>query len=370
MECQSTSESGSPRPRRCSATQAAGDDACEAKWRPIVEDEGVRPYRQRRPEQFRRRLRRGVPPRYRWDVWAALMHLDEYAGPALDDASFEALVEADSPWTRSICTDVTRTFTDDAAFGEREQTRLRRVLCAYASHNPDLGYCQGMNFVAGLLLAVAGPKRTDREVFCVFVVLMEQIGLAGFYSDSLPLLRRYLRAHDLLLEQYVPALRQHLIKQRVLPIMYLHQWFLTLFVNAFPRPVVLNIWDAVIAEGFPVVLRLAVTLLMVMQHHLLAMEMEDIISFLKLMRSPGANAGEVSSSKIGYMLLRDMDEIELSDALLQYLDDDACDGDLELQPRDEDVGWLASLSRTLQRNVDNTVRAATAVLGGAMSGSR
>ena len=28
----------------------------------------------------------------------------------------------------------------------------RRVLTAYARHNPSVGYCQGMNFLGGLLL--------------------------------------------------------------------------------------------------------------------------------------------------------------------------------------------------------------------------
>lgn len=29
---------------------------------------------------------------------------------------------------------------------------MRRVLLAYAEHNPAVGYCQGLNFIAGLLL--------------------------------------------------------------------------------------------------------------------------------------------------------------------------------------------------------------------------
>jgi hypothetical protein len=32
------------------------------------------------------------------------------------------------------------------------QAALRNVLIAYATHNPTVGYCQSMNFLAGLLL--------------------------------------------------------------------------------------------------------------------------------------------------------------------------------------------------------------------------
>ena len=34
--------------------------------------------------------------------------------------------------------------------------RVRQVSRAYASYNPDIGYCQGMNFVVALLLLVSG----------------------------------------------------------------------------------------------------------------------------------------------------------------------------------------------------------------------
>jgi Rab-GTPase-TBC domain len=32
------------------------------------------------------------------------------------------------------------------------KSALRRVLRAYAMRNPEVGYCQGLNFIAGLLL--------------------------------------------------------------------------------------------------------------------------------------------------------------------------------------------------------------------------
>lgn len=36
---------------------------------------------------------------------------------------------------------------------------IRRLLRAYSIHNPAVGYCQGMNFVAGFLLEVRLTKR-------------------------------------------------------------------------------------------------------------------------------------------------------------------------------------------------------------------
>lgn len=39
---------------------------------------------------------------------------------------------------------------------------LRRLLRAYSIHNQAIGYCQGLNFVAGLLLEV---RYNDRQPF-------------------------------------------------------------------------------------------------------------------------------------------------------------------------------------------------------------
>ena len=41
-----------------------------------------------------------------------------------------------------------------------ESGSLRRVLKAYCRHHPDVGYCQGMNFVAGLFLIILTNTRT------------------------------------------------------------------------------------------------------------------------------------------------------------------------------------------------------------------
>lgn len=49
--------------------------------------------------------------------------------------------------------DLDRTFPTHPFFREADWLeKLRRVLCAFALRNADIGYCQGMNFLAGFLL--------------------------------------------------------------------------------------------------------------------------------------------------------------------------------------------------------------------------
>eukprot|EP00971_Amphidinium_carterae_P063833 1263614-Amphidinium_carterae.2 len=174
--------------------------------------------------------------------------------------------------------DVTRTFTDNKSFDDGKQQRLLRVLNAYAACNPEVGYCQGMNYVAGLLVLISDSEedtctKTEQgcqspesvlhdpsvilhlmstfgfveslrcaieECFGMFKCLMERQphGLEGFYTAKLPLLRQYLHACDILLKELVPELRTHFIQEDIDPAVYLHQWFLTLFIYTFPFPMV------------------------------------------------------------------------------------------------------------------------------------
>merc|ERR1719487_360226 len=97
-----------------------------------------------------------------------------------------------------------------------------------------------MNFVTGVLLLLSDQ---DEEVFGVLVCLMEHGGLSQFYRNSFPLLRRYVYAYDIVLGKAAPDLQKHFAEQGLDPAMYLHEWFLTLFINCLPIMDVLKIWD-------------------------------------------------------------------------------------------------------------------------------
>eukprot|EP00392_Amoebophrya_sp_AT5.2_P009018 g9046.t1 len=159
-------------------------------------------------------------------------------------STYQNLVSKDNRWISLIKIDISRTFPETEKFDDSHQNKLLRILSAYSNFNLDVGYCQGMNFIAGLLLLVSGSN--EEETFWMFVQLMELRGLKGFYKDKFPMLRVYLKAFDRLLEEQLPDLREHFRSEGVQPAVYLHQWFLTLYINCLPLQTVLVIWDVVI----------------------------------------------------------------------------------------------------------------------------
>lgn len=58
--------------------------------------------------------------------------------------------------------------------GDKERVLLRRVLLAYARYNKTIGYCQGFNVIAALILEVTDYKEEPalkvylrREIHCI-----------------------------------------------------------------------------------------------------------------------------------------------------------------------------------------------------------
>ena len=71
--------------------------------------------------------------------------------------------------------DLPRTFPANAWVNSAEgQAALRRVLLAFSVHKPDVGYCQSMNYLAGMLLLCL--DLAEERAFWVIVALIDDNG--------------------------------------------------------------------------------------------------------------------------------------------------------------------------------------------------
>ncbi|PHJ17975.1 tbc domain-containing protein [Cystoisospora suis] len=227
---------------------------------------------------------------------------------------YEREAERRSNFFALIMIDVPRTFPDVEVFDKDAQVLLCRTLNAFANIHPEVGYCQGMNFIAGLLLLVSSFDEFD--AFCVFRVLMQRYRLKGFFQEKFPLLRKYMKAFDTVASTQLPELRQHFADEGVLPAVYLHQWFLTLFVTSLPLRSVCVLWDFLLGEGLHGLLELAVALLKVLTRFIIHLRFEEVIKFLKSLKSSG---GGCDDFKVGKMLVKQAAKVQLPEPVLMEL---------------------------------------------------
>eukprot|EP00753_Platysulcus_tardus_P015576 PLAT5099.1.p1 GENE.PLAT5099.1~~PLAT5099.1.p1 ORF type:complete len:395 (+),score=148.95 PLAT5099.1:133-1317(+) len=220
-------------------------------------------------------------------VWSVFMNLRTTVEENEDVFRGMLVLEGDYPCERDISVDVHRTFPHHALF-QREsegrpaagERRLFRVLKAYSRWNPEVGYCQGMNFVAGSLLLAGLPQE---DAFWMLDALMEQVGLAQLYTAGLPKVMESTALLQRLLEWALPRVADHLADACLLPSMFGISWFATLFLSSdfFCYATVRRIMTIMIARrDFDVLLRAALAIFVAARDEVCAAD-DNLFEFLK-----------------------------------------------------------------------------------------
>ncbi|CAJ2630711.1 unnamed protein product [Trifolium pratense] len=115
-------------------------------------------------------IRKGIPPVLRPKVWFSLSGAAKKKSTVphsyYDDLT-KAVEGKVTPATGQIDLDLPRTFPGHPWLDTPEgHAALRRVLVAYSFRDSDVGYCQGLNYVAALLVLV---MKTEEGAFCMLV---------------------------------------------------------------------------------------------------------------------------------------------------------------------------------------------------------
>lgn len=222
-----------------------------------------------RPKELTQAICRGFPSELRGLIWQLIAS----SKSATLEEVFESICKESSPHEKAIKRDLTRTsFVKNAS-----SDSLFRIIKAYSLFDPEVGYTQGMAFIAVPLLL----NMTEPEAFSLLVSLMKYYELRRFFLSDMPGLHLRLYQFDRLLEDTLPNVHVHLSRQGVRSSMYASQWFLTLFAYKFPLQIVLRIFDIVIAEGSEAILKFGVALMKRNADTIMSLEFDSVLVFLK-----------------------------------------------------------------------------------------
>ncbi|XP_024142295.1 TBC1 domain family member 30 isoform X5 [Oryzias melastigma] len=224
------------------------------------------------------RLPTGVPKEWRKRVWLTLA--DQYLHSISidwDKTLRFAFNERSNPDDDSlgiqIVKDLHRTGCSSYCGQEGEQDRvvLKRVLLAFARWNKTVGYCQGFNVLAALILEVTEGSESD--ALKVMIYLIDKVLPESYFANNLRALSVDMAVFRDLLRLKLPRLSQHLHHlqktanreaggsyEPPLTNVFTMQWFLTMFATCLPPHTVLRIWDSVFFEGSEVLFRVALAI--------------------------------------------------------------------------------------------------------------
>ncbi len=176
--------------------------------------------------------------------------------------------------------DLPRTFPHLAFFakGQPMEHDLRRMLEAYSFYRPDIGYIQGMSYIAAVLLLNVEPY----VAFQCFANLLQHNIYFDFFRLERDRIDVHLGVYASLLDERLPKLARHFKQEGVRPDMYMIDWLMTLFSRSMPMNVSARVWDLYLSPGGDEssLFRVAIGLLRMHEAQLLGMDMGGILSFL------------------------------------------------------------------------------------------
>ncbi|PAN50239.1 hypothetical protein PAHAL_9G507200 [Panicum hallii] len=202
-------------------------------------------------EELESLVRGGVPMALRGQIWQAFVGVGarkitgyynkllegttksdekDLVDPMLNEqTSARRKVAQPEKWKGQIEKDLPRTFPGHPALDEDGRNALRRLLTAYARHNPSVGYCQAMNFFAGLFLLFM----PEENAFWALVGVIDDY-FDGYYTEEMI----ESQVDQLVLEEVVrerfPKLAKHMDFLGVQVGWVTGPWFLSIFINMLP----------------------------------------------------------------------------------------------------------------------------------------
>mmetsp|Transcript_10554 Transcript_10554/g.14579 ORF Transcript_10554/g.14579 Transcript_10554/m.14579 type:complete len:437 (+) Transcript_10554:31-1341(+) len=350
--------------------QTKKDKKRDQKWTSMHHHaNGLTIYANRNARKLKSRIRKGIPKAWRRAIWPELLDLDLGRKRSSRDTTQKQSLRGPKSF-RSECAHHGQTYQKLASTGEisrdsilevverdlgrtypqhrlfeskmidggrvdqhvesRGISSLRRILRAYVALDPEIEYCQGMNYVAAFLLihaaadhfdfdaaqrSINDPTRAIRradedsndhlssttrkeqrhnllkldgsaeeDAFWLFVAALKspRTNLRDLYKLDMIGARRALFVYDKVLKLTASSLYDHVsIKLGIIPDMYATHWLITVFAAQFPYALVTRVWDVFLAQGWKPVYQVAVALLLAYSDQIVQFDFEQMLTWLR-----------------------------------------------------------------------------------------
>lgn len=220
------------------------------------------------------------------------------------------MIEIPSNVEYVIDMDVLRSYQDNPEM----QESLKRVLKIYSVNNPSIGYCQGMNFIAGTFLSVFNDEKLS--FLCLFG-LLEKLNMKQLLGEDMKNLRCFFYQLNKLIEIKYPKFYTNLVKIGMLSHNYSSSWFITLFSSCLQHriDVLYEIWDILLYKGWKYAFRVAIHVLLFNKNIIKNKFHEENI---KIFSNENLFTNELLSNNFA----RSANKIKVSSHLLQHLEND------------------------------------------------
>ncbi|XP_037645412.1 TBC1 domain family member 4 isoform X2 [Sebastes umbrosus] len=297
-------------------------------------------------EEMYRALCQGVPKSRRGEVWLLLSHQHRLRHrlpqrQQAPDIPYHDLLKQLTAQQHSILVDLGRTFPNHQYFSAQlgaGQLSLYNLLKAYSLMDTEVGYCQGISFVAGVLLL----HMNEEQAFDMLKFFMYDLGIRQQFRPDMVSLQVQMYQLSRLLHDYHRELYNHLEEHEISPSLYAAPWFLTLFASQFPLNFVSRVFDFVFVQGTGVIFKVALCLLSSREGEIVECDsFESIVDYLKT-TLPALNQTQMEQTMAKVMEMDISKQLHAYEVEYHVLQDEMLEGG----PLPDDSDRLDKLEKT------------------------
>ena len=231
------------------------------KWNYMLND--YKEFSKKYFKKLKSRTRKGIPDNLRSYAYQKFSNFENYYIKNL----FQSLNEKniDPILSKVILHDIDRTFPSCLFFKDKYgegQRKLFHVLSNYSKYNEEVGYVQGMGFLAALFLTYMDEESS----FFMLHILLTKYDLEGLFLPGFPDLNKRFFVLLNLEKEFLPNVYEILKKNDLMPSTYASEWFMCLFSRNLDFHIMMRIFDCFMLEGFKVIYRFSLAFLKIKEN--------------------------------------------------------------------------------------------------------
>lgn len=200
----------------------------------------------------------GIPAAFRPALWWELSgaHAKSALHPPGYYSSLTQLTAVHES-SYAIAKDIERTFPGHPQFESRTGVlALKRLLLAFSLHNPEIGYCQSINFLAGFLLLLL----SEEQAFWVLDCLINEILPPDYYTRKLLGVHIDQRVISHLVGELLPDVSKAYEDAGLVLHLVTAEWFMCCLCTSVPAHTAFRIWDCIFLFGSECLFRVVLSL--------------------------------------------------------------------------------------------------------------
>jgi hypothetical protein len=253
-----------------------------------------------RRERVRKSLLNGIPPSLRGEIWCMLCRCQrerDMHGAGMYEKLCDVSI-ANKTDEHRIRKDIGRTFTNYPSSleilqcegkdfnwkSEAGQKMLYNVLLAFANYDSQIGYVQGMNYIAGMLLM---HIQDEEKVFWCLIYIMNRKNWRCIYKKEMEKLHELLNTTETYIKQKFPKVYQHLLDNDFTVGAAFSPLFITLYIYQMEHDCAMRIMEFFILDGEQALLRVLYKLIQLKANKILSLD--DQISLIMYLRTDMIN---------------------------------------------------------------------------------